>query len=77
MKGLASWFRYFDLYIFSSSVLLLFLGLIMIYSTTLESQSNLLIRQIVFSVGGFVGMIALAFYAYFYCRCPQTKRKVV
>jgi rod shape determining protein RodA len=64
MKGFRSWFRYFDLYIFSSSILLLLLGLIMIYSTTLESESNLLIRQIIFTVGGFIGMMVLAFSDY-------------
>lgn len=64
MPNFSGLFRYFDLYIFGSSVLLLFLGLLMIYSTTLESDSNLLLRQIIFVIGGFVGMIVLAFYDY-------------
>jgi rod shape determining protein RodA len=64
MRKFTSVFRYFDLYIFSSSVLLLFLGLIMIYSTSLDSESNLLWRQIIFMIVGFVVMMALAFYDY-------------
>src|SRR3990167_9019316 len=47
-------FLHFDLYIFSSSLLLLILGLVMIYSTTLESSTNLMLRQIVFAVLGFL-----------------------
>ena len=57
-------FLHFDLYIFSSSLLLLILGLVMIYSTTLESSTNLMLRQIVFAVLGFLGMLGLAFFDY-------------
>lgn len=64
MRNWLANFRYFDLYIFSSSVLLLVLGLLMIYSTTLESTSNLLVRQIIYSVVGFIGLFALAFFDY-------------
>src|SRR5438128_2137445 len=62
-----NWFgalRYFDIYIFSSSILLLILGLLMIYSTTLESPTNLLSRQVVFALVGFIGLFALAFFDY-------------
>ncbi|MBI2607269.1 MAG: rod shape-determining protein RodA [Candidatus Doudnabacteria bacterium] len=64
MKSFSALFRYFDLYVFGSSILLLFLGLLMIYSTTLESESNLLLRQIIFAGGGLLGMVSLAFYDY-------------
>lgn len=57
-------FRYFDLYIFTSSVLLLVLGLLMIYSTTLESGSGLLIKQAIFAVFGFAFLFVLAFFDY-------------
>ncbi len=57
-------FRYFDVYIFGSGTLLLILGLLMIYSTTLESPTNLMLRQLVFAVVGFVGMFAVAFFDY-------------
>ncbi len=62
-----SWFanfRYFDLYIFGSSLLLLILGLLMIYSTTLASATNLLGRQLIFALLGFVGMFTVAFFDY-------------
>ncbi len=62
-----SWFanfRYFDLYIFGSSLLLLILGLLMIYSTTLASATNLLGRQLIFALVGFVGMFTIAFFDY-------------
>jgi rod shape determining protein RodA len=57
-------FRYFDIYIFGSSLLLLVLGLLMIYSTTLESTINLLLRQIIFAVIGFIMMFTVAFFDY-------------
>jgi rod shape determining protein RodA len=57
-------FRYFDIYLASSSTLLLVLGLLMIYSTTLENTTNLFLRQIVFAIAGFIGMFALAFFDY-------------
>lgn len=64
MKNLFSSLRYFDIYIFSSSLLLLVLGLLMIYSTTLESPTNLLIRQLTYAILGFAGMFVLAFFDY-------------
>lgn len=64
MKNWLAGFRYFDLYIFGSSTLLLILGLLMIYSTTLNTGANLLGRQLVFGVGAFVGMFAMAFFDY-------------
>ncbi len=64
MRNLLSNFRYFDLYIFASSTLLLILGLLMIYSTTLESPANLLIRQLIYAVLGFIGLFILAFFDY-------------
>ncbi|MBX4187144.1 MAG: rod shape-determining protein RodA [Candidatus Doudnabacteria bacterium] len=64
MKNWLNNFRYFDVYIFGSSLLLLVLGLLMIYSTTLESPTNLLVRQLIFTVLGFAGMFALAFFDY-------------
>ncbi|MBX4191586.1 MAG: rod shape-determining protein RodA [Candidatus Doudnabacteria bacterium] len=57
-------FRYFDVYIFGSSLLLLILGLLMIYSTTLESDTNLLLRQIIFAGLGFIFMFTIAFFDY-------------
>lgn len=44
--------------------MLLLLGLLMIYSTTLESNQNLLLRQAVFAFVGLVGMFTLAFFDY-------------
>ncbi len=64
MKAWLANFRYFDLYIFISSTLLLILGLLMIYSTTLESPSNLLVRQLAYAVLGFLGLFVLAFFDY-------------
>ena len=57
-------FRYFDVYVFGSSTLLLVLGLLMIYSTTLESATNLMWRQLLFALVGFGGMFMLAFFDY-------------
>jgi rod shape determining protein RodA len=64
MRKWLSNFRYFDIYIFVSSILLLILGLLMIYSTTLGSPTNLLLRQAVYAVLGFFGMFVLAFFDY-------------
>ncbi|OGE88034.1 MAG: rod shape-determining protein RodA [Candidatus Doudnabacteria bacterium RIFCSPLOWO2_02_FULL_49_13] len=64
MRNWLSGFKYFDLYIFSSSSLLLVLGLLMIYSTTLNSPTNLLGRQSVYAVLGFVALFAVAFFDY-------------
>ena len=64
MKNWLANFRYFDLYLFGSSLLLLFLGLLMIYSTTLDTPANLLLRQGIFSVAGIGCMFALAFFDY-------------
>jgi len=64
MKSWIGSFRYFDIYIFGSSTLLLILGLLMIYSTTLESPTNLLSRQLVFAVAGFILLFSLAFFDY-------------
>ncbi len=64
MRNWLNNFRYFDVYIFGSSLLLLVLGLLMIYSTTLESPTNLLVRQSIFAVAGLTGMFALAFFDY-------------
>lgn len=62
-----NWFSnllYFDIYIFGSSLLLLILGCLMIYSTTLENPSNLLPRQVIFALLGFAGLFILAFFDY-------------
>ena len=64
MRNWLSNFRYFDLYIFGGSILLLVLGLLMIYSTTLNSPTNLWTHQLVFAILGFIGMFALAFFDY-------------
>ncbi len=64
MKNWLNNFRYFDIYIATSSSLLLVLGLLMIYSTTLENSTILLVRHILFAIVGFVGMFALAFFDY-------------
>ncbi|OGE79866.1 MAG: rod shape-determining protein RodA [Candidatus Doudnabacteria bacterium RIFCSPHIGHO2_01_FULL_45_18] len=64
MRNWLSNFRYFDLYIFGASTLLLILGLLMIYSTTLESPTNLMLRQLIFAAAGFVGLFLLAFLDY-------------
>lgn len=64
MRNWLNNFRYFDIYIFGSSLLLLVLGLLMIYSTTLESPTNLLLRQLIYAVLGFLCMFALAFFDY-------------
>jgi len=57
--------RYFDILIFGSSMLLLFLGLLMIFSTTsADSGLTLVLRQALFGGIGLVGMFALAFYDY-------------
>jgi rod shape determining protein RodA len=64
MKNWFSSFRYFDLYIFGSSILLLILGLLMIYSTTLNTSTNLLLRQVVFAVAGFTAMFGVALFDY-------------
>lgn len=64
MKNWLANFRYFDLYIFGSSTLLLILGLLMIWSTTLASPTNLLLRQLIYAALGFVVLFALAFFDY-------------
>jgi rod shape determining protein RodA len=64
MKNWLANFRYFDLYLFGSSLLLLFLGLLMIYSTTLDTPANLLLRQGIFAAAGIGCMFALAFFDY-------------
>ncbi len=64
MRSWLGSFFYFDLYILGSSVLLLVLGLMMIYSTTLESPTNLLMHQMIFALIGFAGMFGLAFFDY-------------
>lgn len=64
MRNWFSNFRYFDLYIFGSSTLLLILGLLMIYSTTLASTTNLLTRQLLYAILGFIFLFALAFFDY-------------
>jgi rod shape determining protein RodA len=64
MRAWLNSFKYFDLILFGSSILLLLLGLLMIYSTTLESEGNLLLRQGAVAVAGLIGMFAVAFYDY-------------
>jgi rod shape determining protein RodA len=56
--------KYFDLILFGSSLALLLLGLLMIYSTTLGTSGNLLLRQGVAAGLGIAGMFFLAFYDY-------------
>lgn len=57
-------FRYFDLLLFGSSIMLLLLGLLMIYSTTLEGSSGLFYRQMIFACIGFVGLFMMSFFDY-------------
>lgn len=64
MRQYLASFKYFDLIIFGSSILLLFLGLLMIYSQTSETGANLFIRQMIFAVIGIAAMFALAFFDY-------------
>lgn len=64
MRQWLSEFKYFDLLIFGSSILLLFLGLLMIYSTTREGSNTLLIKQSIASIVGIVVMMAVAFFDY-------------
>src|SRR5258708_399232 len=64
MRSWLAHFRYFDLYIFGSSILLLILGFIMIYSTTLAQPTNLLGRQIIYAALGFFVLFVLAFFDY-------------
>lgn len=62
-----SWFsglQYFDWIIASSSILLLLLGLLMIYSTTYDTGGSLFERQIIFASLGLVAMLFLAFFDY-------------
>ena len=64
MRNWLNNFRYFDIYIFGSSLLLLVLGLLMIYSTTLESPTNLMTRQLIYAIVAYIGMFAMAFFDY-------------
>lgn len=64
MRNWLSAFRYFDLLLFGSSILLLLLGLLMIYSTTLESGGNLFYRQMIYALIGFLGLFILSFFDY-------------
>src|SRR3989338_2433223 len=64
MRAWFASFRYFDLILFGSSTLLLLLGMLMIYSTTLEGSSNLLIKQAVAAVAGYIIMFCVAFFDY-------------
>jgi rod shape determining protein RodA len=58
-------FQYFDIFLFGSSILLLLLGLLMVFSTTNdESGTQLLFRQGLFAAIGLVGMMALSIYDY-------------
>jgi rod shape determining protein RodA len=58
-------FKYFDIFLFGSSILLLFLGLLMVYSTTnADTGTESLLRQALFGGIGLVGMFALAVYDY-------------
>ena len=53
-----------DPWILGSSILLLLFGLLMIYSTSLESNLNLFKRQLVFAIIGLPIMFFLTFYDY-------------
>ena len=64
MKSWLAQFRYFDLFMFASSILLLVLGLLMIYSTTLTSPTNLMPRQLAYAVVGLVVFFVFAFFDY-------------
>lgn len=68
MNRFSSWLRnlqFFDIFLFGSSLLLLFLGLIMVYSTTnADSGTALLWRQALFAGIGFVLMVGIALYDY-------------
>jgi rod shape determining protein RodA len=56
---------YFDIFLFGSSILLLFLGLLMVYSTTSgDSGAGLLWRQALFAGIGLAGMFGLSIYDY-------------
>jgi len=67
-NSLRSWVRgiqFFDLFLFGSSTLLLFLGLLMVYSTTNnDTGTGSLLRQALFAGIGLAGMFALAVYDY-------------
>lgn len=64
MRSWLSSFRYFDLILFGSSILLLLLGLLMIYSTSLDSGPSMVYKQILVGIGGILGLFALAFFDY-------------
>lgn len=64
MKHWFSQFRYFDLFMFAASILLLVLGLLMIYSTTLSAPANLMPRQLLFAAVGLAVFFTLAFFDY-------------
>lgn len=64
MRSWLTQFRYFDLFMFTSSILLLVLGLLMIYSTTLSSPSNLMPRQLIYGILGLAIFFFLAFFDY-------------
>lgn len=64
MKNWLAQFRYFDLFMFTSSILLLSLGLLMIYSTTLSASVNLMPRQLVYAIVGLAIFFAFAFFDY-------------
>lgn len=63
MRALSN-YRYFDVLIFGSSMGLLFLGLLMIYSTALQSNNSLLLRQVFAAMLGLIGMFIIAFFDY-------------
>ncbi|MGE5392586.1 MAG: rod shape-determining protein RodA [Candidatus Saccharibacteria bacterium] len=64
MRSWLSSFRYFDLILFGSSILLLLLGLLMIYSTSLDSGPSMFYKQLLVGIGGVIGLFALAFFDY-------------
>jgi rod shape determining protein RodA len=64
MRGKIFEYKYFDLILFGSSTTLLFLGLLMIYSSTLNTPGNLLLKQSISAIIGFALMFVATFFDY-------------
>lgn len=64
MRSWLNSFRYFDLILFGSSALLLLLGLLMIYSTSLDLGPSMFYKQLLVGLAGMVCLFALAFFDY-------------
>lgn len=66
MRAWLAGFKHLDWVIGSSSLLLVCLGVLMIYST--DGSAHLWVRQIIFAALGMAGMIALMFFDYRFLR---------